>query len=93
MKFSTDQIDELRQAYLFAQADDAHLLALAGSMQDIRLAAGDTLFTHGQPAERFFFLRTGQIKLFRISPEGQEKIIEILHQGQTFAEAVMFMGN
>jgi CRP/FNR family transcriptional regulator, dissimilatory nitrate respiration regulator len=93
MKFSTDQVNELRQAYLFAQADDAHLLSLASTMQEMQLAAGDTLFTHGQPAERFFFLRTGQIKLFRISPEGQEKIIEIVHQGQTFAEAVMFMGN
>ena len=93
MKFSTDDVSELRQAYLFAQADDAHLLALASTMQETQLAAGDTLFTHGQPAERFFFLRTGQIKLFRISPEGQEKIIEIIHLGQTFAEAVMFMGN
>lgn len=93
MKFSADEVSELRQAYLFAQADDAHLLALAGTMQETHLEAGDTLFTHGQPANRFFFLRTGQIKLFRISPEGQEKIIEIIHLGQTFAEAVMFMGN
>ena len=92
MKFSTQQLGELRQAYLFAQTDDAHLLVLASSMQETQLNAGDTLFTHGEPAERFFFLRTGQAKLFRISPEGQEKTIEIIQPGQTFAEAVMFMG-
>ena len=92
MKFTPNQVNELRQAHLFAQVDEAHLLTLAGSMQETRLDAGDTLFTHGQPAERFFFLRTGQIKLFRNSPDGQEKIIEIIHPGQTFAEAVMFMG-
>jgi CRP-like cAMP-binding protein len=93
MKFSPEQVQELRHAPLFSQADESHLTALAGIMQETQLDAGDTLFTHGQPAERFFFLRQGQMKLYRISPEGHEKIIEIMHPGQTFAEAVMFMGN
>ena len=34
---------------------------------------------------------SGKVKLFRISPDGQEKVVEIIHPGQTFAEAVMFM--
>jgi len=50
------------------------------------------LFQHGQAAERFFFLREGLVKLYRLSAEGDEKIIEIMQPGQTFAEAVMFMG-
>ena len=33
----------------------------------------------------------GKVKLFRISQDGQEKVVEIIHPGQTFAEAVMFM--
>ena len=93
MKFTPSQISELRQAPLFAQAADEHLAVLGNIMQEARLPAGGTLFSHGQPAERFFFLRSGQIKLFRISPDGHEKIIEIMQPGQTFAEAVMFMGN
>jgi CRP-like cAMP-binding protein len=32
------------------------------------------------------------VKLFRLSPEGDEKIIEVMRPGETFAEAVMFMG-
>jgi CRP-like cAMP-binding protein len=88
----TDHADELRQAYLFAAVPDEPLQALMRTMEEVQLAAGDILFTHGQRAERFFFLRGGLIKLFRVSPEGDEKIIEITHPGQTFAEAVMFMG-
>ena len=87
------QFDELRRAHLFAQADDTQLATLARVMQEVELAPGDTLFTHGQAAERFFFVRSGRVKLFRISPEGQEKIIEVVEPGQTFAEAVMFMGS
>jgi CRP-like cAMP-binding protein len=83
---------ELRQAYLFADADDAQLARLCVGLQTVRLQTGEALFHHGQPATRFFFVRHGQIKLYRVSPDGHEKIIEIIRAGQTFAEAVMFMG-
>jgi CRP-like cAMP-binding protein len=83
---------ELRQAYLFADADDAELARLCRHMQPLSAHHGETLFRHGQPATRFFFVRRGQVKLFRVSPDGHEKIIEIIRPGQTFAEAVMFMG-
>ncbi|HLD14759.1 MAG TPA: Crp/Fnr family transcriptional regulator, partial [Burkholderiales bacterium] len=89
----TDRLAELRRAYLFTDMGPAHLQTLVNGMQDLRLKAGDNLFRHGQPAERFFFLREGLIKLYRLSPDGDEKIIEIMRPGETFAEAVMFMGN
>ena len=89
----TDRLAELRRAYLFADMAPATLQTLVNGMQDLRLKAGDNLFRHGQPAERFFFLREGLVKLYRLSPDGDEKIIEIMRPGETFAEAVMFMGN
>ena len=83
---------ELRRAYLFADMSESHLQSLINSMQDIHLDTGKTLFRQGQAAERFYFLREGLVKLFRLSPEGDEKIIEIMRPCETFAEAVMFMG-
>ncbi|MGR9074442.1 MAG: Crp/Fnr family transcriptional regulator, partial [Gammaproteobacteria bacterium] len=38
----------------------------------------------------FFLLHSGLIQLYRLSPWGEEKVIEIIYPGQTFAEAVMF---
>src|SRR3989344_3603737 len=87
-----DTARELRRAYLFAEMSEPHLQTLIKNMHEVRLNAGAALFRHSQPAERFFFLREGLIKLFRLSPEGDEKIIEIMRPGETFAEAVMFMG-
>ena len=92
MNRSPDAVRELRRAYLFADMADQHLAALIQGTHDVHLDAGDVLFRHSQPADRFFFLRDGMVKLFRLSPEGDEKIIEIMQPGQTFAEAVMFMG-
>ena len=37
-----------------------------------------------------YLVAQGQIKLYRLSPAGQEKVIEIIRPGQTFAEALMF---
>lgn len=92
MNHPPDATLELRRAYLFAEMAAPHLQTLVNGMQKIHLKAGDGLFRQGQPAERFFFLREGLVKLFRLSPEGDEKIIEIMRPGETFAEAVMFMG-
>jgi CRP-like cAMP-binding protein len=49
------------------------------------------LFRQGQPAERFYFVQTGRVRLFRLAADGGEKVIELIGPGQTFAEAVMFM--
>lgn len=92
MNPAPDSARELRRAYLFAEMSEPHLQTVIDNMQEIHLKAGAGLFRQGQPAERFFFLREGLVKLFRLSPEGDEKIIEIMRPGETFAEAVMFMG-
>ena len=93
MNHSPDVAQALRHAYLFAEMSEPHLQALVQGMADIHLEPGKALFRQGQPAERFYFLREGLVKLFRLSPDGDEKIIEIMRPGETFAEAIMFMGN
>jgi len=82
---------ELRSHALFNGLNDAELAKIKEGIQLVQLAEGEHLFSQGQPAERFFMLRRGQIKLYRLSPTGNEKVIEIIRPGQCFAEAVMFM--
>ena len=88
-----DYADALRRTYLFAGMSDEHLQVLLRDARHLHLPAGGGLFSHGAPAEYFYFVHDGLIKLFRLSREGDEKIIELLRPGETFAEAVAFMGN
>src|SRR5690606_17486091 len=44
----------------------------------------------GMPCEEFHVAVTGQIKLYALSPAGQEKVIELAGPGISFAEALMF---
>lgn len=83
--------NDLHRIYLFAELNDQQLAKMRQGMRTVRLRADERLFDHGQHADRFFFVHTGQIKLFRLSLGGVEKVIEIVRPGQTFAEAVMFM--
>lgn len=84
-------LDELHRIYLFAELDDQQLSRVLRSTQRINLPAKSLLFEAGQPADRFYLVRQGQVKLFSLSMEGDEKVMEILNPGNTFAEAIMFM--
>lgn len=48
------------------------------------------LFSLGDPADRFFVVVKGAVKLFMISADGHETIIEIIGAGNSFAEAALF---
>lgn len=82
---------ELRQNPLFAGLTETQLSQVMDSMHVTQLAEGERLFDRGQPAQQFFLVRRGQIKLYLISFEGTEKVIDIIPPGETFAEAIMFM--
>ncbi|MDX9710554.1 MAG: Crp/Fnr family transcriptional regulator, partial [Trichloromonas sp.] len=41
-------------------------------------------------AAGFFIVGTGKVKVFKLSPEGKERILHIVHPGGTFAEAAIF---
>ena len=75
---------------LFQEMNSDELGRLAEGCHCARLTRGDTLFRVGEPCEAFHVTVTGQIKLFVLSQAGQEKVIEIVGPGESFAEALMF---
>ncbi len=75
---------------LFSDLSPAELSRVALGCQVRRLARGDTIFRFGEPCEEFHVVVMGQVKLFALSPAGQEKVIELVGPGQSFAEALMF---
>jgi len=75
---------------LFSDLSPAELQRLAQGCSMRRLSRGDLVFRVGEPCEEFHVTVLGQIKLFAISPAGQEKVIELVGPGHSFAEALMF---
>ncbi len=67
-----------------------HIIAPATA---VMLKPHEWLFRQGEPATAFFIVIDGLVKLFRITPSGDETVIHILQKGEGFAEAVAFTGN
>ena len=84
-------LDEFHHIPLFEVLDDAQLNKMLSTCKKISLPARTTIFEKGTSAEYFYMLRSGQVKLFCLSTDGVEKVMEILSSTQTFAEAIMFM--
>ncbi|MEA3274358.1 MAG: Crp/Fnr family transcriptional regulator [Pseudomonadota bacterium] len=82
---------DLRRGPLLRPLTEPHLARIAARAVRLRLGDAESLFVQGEPAKRFYLVLKGQIKLYRLSPEGNEKVIEIVTPGSTFAEALMFL--
>lgn len=76
---------------LFSGLSREELSRIAQSCQIRSYAKSDMIFSVGEACEAFHIVVNGQVKLFVVSPAGQEKVIEIVIPGQSFAEALVFL--
>ena len=76
---------------LFNSLAPEEIARIARGTREVHAAKGDILFHKGDPCNGFHLLVYGQMKLAFTSSQGTEKVVEILSQGQSFGEAVMFM--
>ena len=81
----------IRTHHLFAGLSPAQLQRVLGTAYIEEAESGQLLFDRGQPAMHFYVVVEGQVNLVLYSKTGEEKIVDILGPGQSFAEAVMFM--
>lgn len=84
-------LELLQHIPLFEALNEEQMADILKSSRQISLPAKKCLFEKNTPASHFYLLLSGQVKLFSLSAEGDEKVIEIINPSQTFAEAIMFM--
>lgn len=51
----------------------------------------EVIFRAGDRANAFYSVRRGAVKLMRVSPDGRERVVHIINEGQNFAEAAVLM--
>lgn len=52
----------------------------------------ELVFSEGEDARAFFVLAEGEIDLVKYTPDGRERFVRHVGEGETFAEAAMFAG-
>ena len=83
-------IDIVSTHHLFSALTDAEFKQLFATAKTFKVEPLENVFHQGDEANRFYLVLRGHLKLYRTSPSGQEKVVEVMRQGNTFAEALMF---
>ena len=76
---------------LFKELAPSEIDRIAEGTTELHAPRGEILFNKGDPCVGFHLVIYGQVKLAFISPQGSEKVVEIVGPGFSFGEALMFM--
>jgi CRP-like cAMP-binding protein len=80
----------LQGTRLFGGLDPCSLEVIVNHTTPVSLIAGDVLFEQDQPADHVHLLSSGRLKLSRSSSSRGERVVELVGEGHTFSEAVLF---
>ena len=77
---------------LFEELAPEELDRVAAGTTELHVPRGEIIFNRGDACVGFHLVVYGQVKLAFVSPQGSEKVVEIVAPGFSFGEALMFMG-
>lgn len=86
----TDDYEIIRQATLFKGLEPEVVRQIIGNRAVRHFDKGQMIFQQGDNANHFYVVVSGWVKLFRQMPSGEEAILHLFTQSETFAEAAMF---
>ncbi len=75
---------------MFSGITDDDLKHIAEVVKTKQCEKGELLFSEGDVAAGFYVLAEGRVKVYKLSPDGKERILHIVHSGTSFAEAAIF---
>jgi CRP/FNR family transcriptional regulator len=86
----SDRTDALKKSHLFSCLDVAGLAKIAAISHFKDFPKKETIFREGAPALGFFIVARGKVKVVKLSLSGAERILHLVGEGGSFAEAVVF---
>lgn len=82
----------LQENALFSGMNDEQFSQVLQHATMVKKETDQMLFQQGMDLTHFYFVYDGAVKLGRNTIKGDEKIIEVVLPGRTFAEGVLFAG-
>jgi len=76
----------------FARLEPAAQEAVAHVATPRHYSAGQVIYPAGEPATTVYVLESGWVKATRMSPDGREQSLSVLHPVEVFGDIAVFMG-
>ncbi len=86
------KIDYLAKTPIFSGLSRAELDELAPLVIKRCLKKDTVVFHEHDPASAFYLVRSGKVKVYKLSRDGREQILTILGEGQIFGDVPVFDG-
>ncbi len=80
----------IKMCPLFAGLNNGDLAALLKISRRSEVPKGTILFSEGEDARGFYVPISGKVKIYKVTPEGRERVLRIAEPGRTFAESAIF---
>lgn len=84
------KISDFKKIHLFADLSEAELQKIGSFSHLKKVDKGDILFLDSEPFIGFYCMIEGSVKLYKLSSEGREHILHIMHPYNTFGEVPVF---
>lgn len=82
----------LSSSALFSGLTPKELAVVQQNGRQQQVEAGSFVFMEGDPADRFFLVLSGKVKIFKTAADGKEQILLMAGPGESFGEAALFAG-
>ncbi|MCK5914192.1 MAG: cyclic nucleotide-binding domain-containing protein, partial [Desulfuromusa sp.] len=86
----TDYSEIIKKCHLFSGVTETDLQLLVPILRIRKFKKGDFLFAEGAEADGFYIVASGKVKVYKLSPDGRERILHVVQPGNSFAEAAIF---
>jgi CRP/FNR family transcriptional regulator len=86
------QTEQVKGIPYFQDLEPRTLERIRTAMFEVQAGKGQLLFSEGEPAEAMYGVRSGQVKIFKLSPDGREQVLRIAGPGECFNEVPIFDG-
>ncbi|MDF2891969.1 MAG: transcriptional regulator, Crp/Fnr family [Clostridia bacterium] len=80
----------LKQISIFSQLKEDFLKKIDSISIMRNYTKGRIIFMEGEPGEAFYYIKSGLVKISKVSSDGREHILHILNEGHVFAEVTLF---
>lgn len=77
---------------IFSGLSEAELQEVVPLVVARKLPADTVVFHENDPASAFYMVKSGKVKIYKLSREGREQVLTILGEGQIFGDVPAFDG-
>ncbi len=78
---------------LFEGLAPDQLRALGEINEERQVSKGEIIFSDGDDGAGFFVLKTGMVKVYKVSWDGKEQVLHLFGPGEPFGEVPVFTGD